>query len=191
MTDRSSISECPIPIEVPAGGIHESKFVCRAAHFNVNNSQNRPYKITIAELSRKAPYDRVSLCNVRVGHVGDVEVVNELAADLESSPRLQAVEVVCCESTQSCKLRLWGKYIGALKEGTQYSSMHNLMVKVFQNEIQLTTPKNGTVEFVASSGEVVAAEGTAMATIDQAKIVSVLKVESGRSCKSCTSGESC
>ena len=70
--------------------------------------------------------------------------------------------MVCCESTQSCKLMLWGKYIEGLKEGMQYSSLHNLMVKVFQNEIQLTTPKNGTVEFVASSGELVAAEGTAI-----------------------------
>ena len=33
VTDRSGISECPIPIELPAGGIPESKFVVLCCTF--------------------------------------------------------------------------------------------------------------------------------------------------------------
>ena len=106
-----------------------------------------PRQVRITELASLKPYDKVIIVNATVtsvGEVGRASYGNDGAA-------LQSVTIEDC-SAGSCQVTLWGKYIGMLSKGSIYS-FKNLMVKFFNGEVQLTTPKSIGVEITQKNVE--------------------------------------
>lgn len=144
-------------------------------------------KVTVSDLGNLEQYAKVELVSAAVIRVGEVEHYQDKT--------LQNVTIE--DASGSCQLTLWEKYVGVLATGSMYS-MKNLMVKYYNGDVQLTTPKNVEVEFKKlpmttenpydDSSDHMSGAPVQSCHVKRAKLIAVTNFSNRRICLICEKG---